>query len=230
MNTKTLFFSGLIGLLIAAPLQAQTVDMAEKFPRVEFGFRFMPTVSNFSMKTYSGGTVKGEATFGYGIGGMLGFNFSKHVGLQAEIIYNSLSQKYEDQGLEHMINVRYLNIPLMFSLNTGKQNPVNLNLVFGPQLGMSLGSSFTTSGGDGMDTMTYVLATKATDFGFAYGAGFEFTLNEHKTIRMDLGFRGVHGIDNISDSSKPAGEGSVYVIDTAKIRTKALYVGLTFMF
>ncbi len=227
---KTLFALILSALSLSTSIKAQSVDMEDVFPRVEFGFRFMPTVSNFSMQTYSGGTIKGEATFGYGVGGMMGLNFSKHAGLQAEILYNSLSQKYEDEGLEHMINVRYINIPLMFSLNTGKQNAVNLNFVFGPQLGMSLGSSFETSGGDGMDTLTYVLATKATDFGFAYGAGFEFTLNEHKTIRMDLGFRGVHGIENISDNSKPAGDGSVYIIDTAKVRTKALYVGLTFMF
>jgi len=52
----------------------------------EFGVRFMPTVSAFDLQTSSGGNIKGEATLGYGIGALLGFNFSDHVGVQGEVI------------------------------------------------------------------------------------------------------------------------------------------------
>src|SRR5690349_20898671 len=105
-------------------------------PMGELGFRFMPTFSSFNMQTSSGGTVKGEVTLGYGVGGVLGLNFSNHVGIQGEVIYNSLSQKYKDQALQRQINVRYINIPVLLSLNTGKTNPVNLNVVAGPQFGL----------------------------------------------------------------------------------------------
>lgn len=205
-------------------------DGAPDFKRVEFGFRFMPTISAFTMKNSSGSTIRGEATFGYGIGGMLAFNFSNHMGIQGEVIYNSLSQKYRDQEMDREINVNYINIPLLFSLNTGKGNPVNLNLSLGPQLGLNMGSKIKKSGGSNSDTVTYILATKKSDFGFAYGAGFEFMLNEIETIRMDLGFRGVYGLVNINNNEEPRAEGETYIVESAKVRTNSIYIGLSFLF
>lgn len=64
---------------------------SSSFHIVEFVFRFMPIFSSFEMKTSSGDTVKGEVTLGYGVGGLLAINFSNHVGIQGEVIYNSLS-------------------------------------------------------------------------------------------------------------------------------------------
>lgn len=52
----------LVILLFAFTLNAN----AQK--KVEFGLRYMPTISSFEMKTSSGGTVKGQATLGYGVG------------------------------------------------------------------------------------------------------------------------------------------------------------------
>lgn len=223
----------LIVLLSNAALYAQDVAPVlipkPSFHRVEFGFRFMPTVSAFDMKTSSGGTVKGEATFGYGIGGMLAFNFTNHMGIQSELIYNSLSQKYKDEDLDREINVKYLNIPILFSLNTGKANPVNLNFVFGPQLGFNMGSSIKKSGSGSSDTLTYVLATRRSDLGLAYGAGLEFMLNDTRTIRMDLGFRGVYGLININNNQADS-ESTTYIVDQTKIRTKSGYIGISFLF
>ncbi len=231
MNKKKILAAGLLLVSLTTQLKAQLVDMTDKFPRVEFGLRFMPTLSNFQMQTYEGGTVAGQATFGYGAGGVLGFNFTKHAGMQVEFLYNSLSQKFRDQDLDKQINVRYLSIPLLFSLNTGKQNRVNLNLVLGPQIGMNLGSEIVNTGSSGdIDTITFVLATKTTDFGFAYGGGIEFTLNELETIRLDLGFRGVYGLMNISDNSKPIADNSKYIIGMTKVRTQAIYIGFSFLF
>lgn len=230
MNIKLFFVASFLVLLAMTSLNAQESSDRPPFKRVEFGFRYMPTVSSFEMKTASGGVVKGEGTLGHGFGGMLAFNFTNHFGIQGELIFNSLSQKYKDQDLEREINVRYVNLPLLFSINTGKANPVNLNFVIGPQLGINLGSSIKRTGGTDTDTLTYVLATKKNDFGFAYGAGFEFMLNKIRTIRLDMGFRGVHGLMDINNKEINDSEGSVFIIDGAKVRTKSLYIGFSFLF
>jgi opacity protein-like surface antigen len=229
---KSIFIGGLMLLSFSTTLKAQdSIKIATpSFHRVEMGIRFMPTLSSFDMKTYSGGTVKGEVTLGYGFGGMLGFNFSKNIGFEAEIIYNSLSQKYKDQLLDREINVRYINIPFLLSLNTGKSNPVNLNVVVGPQLGYNVGSSISSSSGATTDTLTTVLATKRSDFGFAYGAGLEFQLNKDKTIRLDVGYRGVYGFVNISNTSDTPGNGSFYILDRATVRTNSAYIGFSLLF
>ncbi|MBK5283956.1 MAG: PorT family protein, partial [Bacteroidia bacterium] len=169
----------------------------------ELGLRFMPTFSSFEMKTSSGGTVSGGITLGYGFGAFGAFNFSEHVGIQLEAQYIAVSQKYKEVDVERQINLRYFNIPLLLSLNTGKTKPINLNLVVGPQLGLSVGSDIHVSGGgEGSETTKAILSVKTSDVGFAYGAGLDFGLNPSQTFRLGLGFRGVYGLFDISDNSQ----------------------------
>ncbi|MDQ3190873.1 MAG: PorT family protein [Bacteroidota bacterium] len=222
---KSFIIIGILALSVGTKVQAQDAE----FNRAEFGIRFMPTISSFDMKTSSGGTVKGEGTLGYGFGAMLGINFNQHVGLSGEVIYNSLSQKYNNDDIQQEFNVRYVNFPLLLSLNTGKSNPVNLKVEFGPQLGYNVGASVSTAGGGDSDTLQTVLSAKNGDFGIAYGSGLEFKLNKNKTLRLDIGFRGVYGFVNISNTSQPE-EGSQYILDRAIIRTHAAYVGFTALF
>ncbi len=203
---------------------------ASEFHLVEFGFRFMPTITQFKMQTYPGGTVAGQATFGYGIGGMIGVNFTNHIGIEADIIYNSLSQKYKDQELERTIKINYINFPLLLSLNTGKSNPVNLNFVVGPQMGYNLGSSISSSGTNGTDTITTIVAVKKGDVGFAYGAGLEFMLNQTRTIRLDLGFRGVYGFLDIQQPIADANTRSFNAINHTNIKTYSGFAGISFLF
>lgn len=225
---------GLLSLFFGTTIKAQDTVQAiappPSFHVVEFGARFMPTFSSFDMQTSSGGTVKGEVTLGYGVGALLGINFTNHVGIQGEVIYNSLSQKYKDQDLERKINIRYINLPILLSLNTGKSRPVNLNFVLGAQFGYNVGSNVSGSGSGGTDTLTAVLAVKKSDMGFAYGAGLEFALNTTRTIRLDLGFRGVYGFVNIDKPSQTSDQNSYYILENANVDTKSGYIGLTFLF
>ena len=72
--------------------------------KAELGFRLMPTFSSFQMQTSTGGTVKGKVMFGFGAGALLGFNFTDNVGIQGEVIYNSLSQKYTSKYIKGRLN------------------------------------------------------------------------------------------------------------------------------
>lgn len=223
---QSFIITGLMSLFLATTITAQDAT----FNRVEFGVRFMPTVSSFDMRTSSGGVVTGEATLGFGGGAVLGFNLTNHIAIQGEAIYNSYSQKYKDQDMQREINIRYINVPLLLSLNTGKSNPVNLGIEFGPQFGFNIGSSISGSTGSHSDTLTTVLAVKKADFGFAYGAGLGFILNKSKTIRLDLGFRGVYGFVNIGNTSQPKDNNSYYILDRATVKTYSGYVGFSLLF
>lgn len=195
--------------------------------KVELGVRLMPTFSAFKMTNSSGGEVATQVTLGYGIGGMIGYNITKNVGIQAEIIYNSLSQKFKDESYNRQINVKYVNIPLMISLNTNKAKAINFNMVLGPQLGLNLGSSVTTSGGSS-DTLTTVWQAKQSDFGFAYGAGLEFMVNPAHTLRLGIGYRGVYGFVNISEAAQSTS--NTYTIQKANVKTNSAYLGIAFLF
>lgn len=233
MKTLTLtilascFYFGASAQTAATPEVTPTTS--PDFHRVEFGFRFMPTVTAFKMKTSDGGTVQGQATLGFGIGGALGINFTNHIGVQAEIIYNSYSQKYKDLNMDRTMKVKYVNFPLLLSLNTGKSKPVNLNFVVGPQVGYNIGSSVQTAGASGTDTLTAVVVTKKADVGFAYGAGLEFALNELRTIRLDIGFRGVYGLLDIQPTTGIDSR-SFNIIGSNNIKTYSGVIGISFLF
>ena len=213
---------------IILPLDKTETISVPKYRKAELGIRFMPTFSSFNITTNTGNTVKGNVTLGFGIGAMAAFNITSHFGIEAELIYNTLSQKYSDANLEREINVRYVNFPLLFSLNTGKGKPVNLNFVAGPQIGFSTGSSIKSSGGD---TLLTVFSTKRNDFGFAYGAGLEFMLNTTRTLKLDIGFRGVYGFVNINNTSTTAANiNTISMLSKATVQTKSAYAGVSFLF
>jgi hypothetical protein len=196
----------------------------------EIGLRFMPTFSALDVKTIDGGTVKGEITIGYGGGLLLGYNFTEHVGLQTEIIYMSLSQKYVDEGAENIITLNYINIPLLLSLNTARFDPVNFNFVVGPQIGLNTGGDVSTSGGNGSTTVTAVVAVKKGNLGFAYGAGVDFGVNEANTLRIGLGFRGVYGLIDISENSGTTETDEYYVLAKNNLKTYSAYIGISYLF
>ncbi|MCC6461783.1 MAG: PorT family protein [Saprospiraceae bacterium] len=198
--------------------------------KAEFGLRFMPTFSSLDIKTSSGGTIKGEGTFGYGVGALLGFSFSDYVGIQGEVIYSAVAQKYKEQDVERKIDLKYINIPVLLSLNTGKTKAINLNIVAGPQLGISVGSSLFTTGTNPADSTNAVLAVKKGDLGIAYGAGLDFGLNSARTIRLGIGYRGVYGLFDISDNSNSLTTDSYYILDRAHIKSNSIYAGLSILF
>jgi len=217
-----------MGISVAALLfvGALTADAQ----RAEFGLRFMPTFSSTDLQTSSGGTVKGKATFGFGAGLVLGFQLSDFVGIQGEVIYSATSQKYKENDVERKIDLKYVNIPLLLSLNTGKTKAVNLNIVAGPQIGISVGSRIRTSGSNGTDEPIAVLSVKKGDLGVAYGAGLDFGITPSRNVRLGVGYRGVLGLFDISDNNKTVAQDSYYILDRSRNKTNSAYIGLSFLF
>ena len=191
-----------------------------------FGVRLMPAITNLQFSN-SQGAIETSFVLGYGAGILLGLNFNDHVGLQGEILYSQLAQKYKtNSDIERKVKLAYINVPLLLSLNTGIRNPVNLNLVVGPQLGLNTGSSVEIDNGAEADTMHAVLAVKRGDIGFTYGIGVDFGTD----VKFSVGFRGVYGLVDISNRSRNITTSEYYILDRAHVRTYAGYIGLSFLF
>ena len=127
------------------------------------------------------------------------------------------------------MKLQYVNIPLLLSLNTGKSKAVNLNVVAGPQIGISVGSKLLTSGDDGTGSQG-IVSVKKGDLGFAYGAGLDFGLNPARNIRLGIGYRGVVGLFDISDNNNTLVTNSFYVLDRSRVKVNAIYLGFSFLF
>lgn len=205
------------------------MSLNDDYPGFEIGARYMPTFSSFDVRS-SNGAVYSQFTLSHGVGGFMAFNASEHVGFQVEGIYLSMSQKYRDNDLDRTVHLNYMNFPLLLSLNTSKGSMVNLNIVGGPQFGINVGSRVESSSGGQVDTVNAVLAVKTGDLGVAYGAGLEFGLGPNRAVALELGFRGVYGLIDISDKSKSTTTNEYYVLDRAHVQSYAGYVGLRFGF
>ncbi len=189
----------------------------------ELGLRYMPTFSKFDIRNYRGDVITGEVTASNGVELIAGINFSRNIGIMAGVGYNQVLQKYRDRGLDRELNLSYLNIPVMLQLNTSKSAPVNFNLVVGPQFGINVGADAETVNGSEQVSV----AVKGGDVGVAYGAGLEFGLTPDRMLRLDLGFRGMYGLVDVSDDQS----GDTYTISIKGTRqTYAGYVGLAWAF
>jgi len=216
-----------------APIPAVVEDDRNENPslrRTEIGFRYYPTFSALKVRTYSGEVVDGTVSMSNGFGAFIGHNFSRHVGVILEVDYNQMSQKYRDANLDRIVNLSYVNVPVLLSLNTDKTNWVNWNFVVGPQFGLNIGSSVKTNGNANGDTLRAVVAVKEGDVGLAYGTGLEFALNEDHTFRLDVGFRGFYGLVNMDAKQSSSSPGSYNVVLRAARKYYAGYIGITFVF
>ncbi len=216
----------------AAPAPATTDDSNEHKEHVrktELGFRYYPTFSALRVRTYDNQTVDGKLTMSNGFGAFIGHNFNHHVGLILEVDYNQVSQKYKDRNLDRRVNVSYLNVPILLSLNTDKAKCVNWNFVAGPQFGLNIGSDVSEAPGD---TVRATVAAKGGDVGLAYGTGLEIALNREHTVRLDFGYRGFAGLVDMAaqQTSSTNNSASFNVLMSARRNYHAGYIGLTFMF
>lgn len=192
----------------------------------EMGFHYMPTFYDMDFRTSDGGIVKGSVSLSHGFGAMMAFNLSQHIGFQSEIDYYKASQSYRDLDVSQNVDIKYIDIPMLLTLNTNKTARVNLNAVVGPQFGLNVGSNISSSGSNGNSTPT--IALKKGDVGAAFGAGLEFALNQAHSVRLDLGYRGFYGL--VSMSADKTSSGTYNIIVDAKRKTNAVYVRLTFLF
>lgn len=213
-----------------APAVIEQKEEVPRFHNLELGVRFMPTFSSLAVRSYNGEVIQGEVTVSNGYGLMFANNFTRNIGVQLEVNYLKTSQKYRDNNLERSVDVSYLNIPVLLSINTDKSSKVNWNFVLGPQFGLNVGAKTSSDGGSSSDTVRAVVAVRKGDVGLAYGTGFEFMVNKMRTMRIDVGFRGFYGLVNMDDKNTDNDSNTYNVIVNASRKAYGGYLGFTFLF
>lgn len=201
---------------------------AQELYKGELGLRYLPSFNSLSVNGYNGDVITGKVSMSHGIGVMMAHNFSKFAGLQLEVNYDKISQKYQDRGLDRRVDLKYLNIPLLLTLNTDKTMPVFFGIMAGPQVGLNVGSEITGTTNNNGDTLHAALAVKQGDVGVAYGAGFGIALSREINIRLDLGFRGIYGF--VDMRGKETGPNTYNVIVKGSRKSYGGYVGITLLF
>ena len=101
--------------------------------------------ANFSQ--FSGRSLDQEYKFGYSLGGFAEINFSKHFGIQPELLWNEYQARtatdastvYNDLSNGTNISLNYLSIPVLLAFRPSKL----LTFHLGPQFGILINESQT---------------------------------------------------------------------------------------
>ncbi len=99
--------------------------------------------------------VQYQFKYGSAFGISAGYNFSKNIGLETEIIYSRQGQSFVDNTfrkvpIEGNIDLTYIRTPVMFkykwaSISALTQKPVVFNILFGPVYSRLISSEYTVS-------------------------------------------------------------------------------------
>jgi opacity protein-like surface antigen len=217
-------------IVFESDAEAKSEDDRPPLRMFELGVRYLPSFSTLDLRTSSGAIVQGDVSLDHGYGAFIGVNFSRNIGVVAEVNYLDINQKYKDRDLNREISVSYLNIPVLFSLNSNKRNPVNLNLVVGPQIGVNVGSSIKRGADESSGTLRAEVGAKGTDVGWAYGAGLEFALDKLHNWRLDVGYRGYYGLFDVSTKQVNTSPDMYNIVVRSARKINAAYIGITACF
>lgn len=166
-----------------------TVTNANAQEGFNFGIRAIPqTTWMLNADDNDDANYKRETTYGAAFGVGAGYNFTKNMGVNLDVLYSIQGQKSTDAGVESTQRLNYFKIPLMFTYNTGIDSSRKIAFVgkLGPQLGIRSSSKFLNSNGDAVldDANDFY---KNITFGAVAGAGARFAIA--KNITLDAGVR-----------------------------------------
>lgn len=226
MNSiKIILVTGLI--IFLSPFHVLKAQSLKPKPVISYGIRYMPIVAELYTKDDQGRIMNRESVFGHGFAGTCEYSLTEHFGVQGELIFNNLRQKFVYNRNKTEFRMNYINVPMLVTFNTDRTLRFNINFAAGPQIGVNVGSKLIGEQPRYSEIPNPALKVKRLDLGFAYGFGFEI-LNANKNMMFNAGFRGYQGfIDLGKDNSAP---NSFNIIEDTKLKTFAGYFGVTVVF
>jgi opacity protein-like surface antigen len=148
---------------------------------VKFGAKVALNVA-----TLTGDVEDASSLVGFQVGGFAEIKVSEKFAVQPELMYST--QGASSDGIDS--NLSYLNIPVMAKYYVAK----SFSLEAGPQIGFLLSAKE-----DGVDFKDFL---SSTDFGFNFGAGYDFTEKLSAGLRYNLGLSNVIDAEDTDSTVK----------------------------
>jgi opacity protein-like surface antigen len=149
--------------------------------QVKFGAKVALNVA-----TLTGDVEDASSLIGFQVGAFAEIKVSEKFAVQPELMYSAQGASF-DYGDSQL---GYLNIPVMAKYYVAK----SFSLEAGPQIGFLL--SAKDDGDDIKDDLS------STDFGFNFGAGYDFTENLSAGLRYNLGLTNLIDIEGFDSTAK----------------------------
>lgn len=171
--------------------------------KAKFGLKGGMNISNWAGDT-EGIDVKSK--IGFNVGGFVEIKLSDKLAIQPELLYSSQGMKVDDFEAEIedeiytadvKFNLAYINIPVMFKYYVTEK----FNVEAGPQIGfLTSAKTMTKVEGYGSDEEDMKENFESVDFGFNFGAGYDFTEHFFAGARYNLGLSNIAKTESGDDT------------------------------
>ncbi len=140
-----------------------------------------------------------SSLIGFNVGGLVEIKVSDKFFIQPELLFSAQGAKEEYSetfngttiNYDSKLNLSYLNIPVMAKFYVADK----FSLEAGPQVGFLLSAKANSEATDGTNSSSSEEDVKdsfeSTDFGFNFGAGYDFTTNLSAGVRYNLGLSNI---------------------------------------
>ena len=99
--------------------------------------------AGLNLANFSGDVSDNSMRVGFHAGAYATFNLSDKIGIQPELLYNSVGTKFEDVDGDVDFVLNYISIPVMLLYNASE----NVNIQVGPQFGFLASADGKADGG-----------------------------------------------------------------------------------
>lgn len=182
-------------------------------------FTFLQNEDDNSASNYSQ-----KATFNTGFGLGIGYNFTKNLGVGADLLYSLQGQRYTLNNIKYNQKNEYVKIPVYFSFNSDASKMVSFKGQVGPQVSFLANSKLDDDDGNKIIDDTKNRYEDVT-FGGMASAGAQYKLQKNlylsTTVRFDYDFTNA---EDDTYSGYTSGRAKTYN------STIGLEVGLTYIF
>ena len=164
----------------------------------KFGVKGGLNVANLS-----GDIEDNSSKVGFHVGGFVEIKVSDKFSVQPELLFSTQGTKLEESGTnysyESNLNLSYLNIPVMAKSYVAE----GFSLEAGPLIGFLTKAkgefAVTEAGGTVSGDEDVKDEFESIDFGFNFGAGYDFTENLSAGLRYNLGLSNIAKTDSGDD-------------------------------
>tara|TARA_R110000868_G_scaffold63569_1_gene191755 strand:+ start:113 stop:685 length:573 start_codon:yes stop_codon:yes gene_type:complete len=136
-----------------------------------------------NLANLAGDIENNSSKIGFNVGGFVEIKVSDKFAIQPELLFSTQGTKFEADGDDLKFNLSYLNIPVMAKYYVANA----FSLEAGPQIGF-LTSAKVALGSEKEDIKEDF---ESIDFGFNFGAGYDFTENLSAGVRYNLGLSNI---------------------------------------
>ena len=164
-------------LLLLAGFSLATVNA-----QVQFGVKGGLNLANVSLSGNTGG-VSYSSKVDFHVGGLVSIPAFSSFTIQPEVVYSAQGSKLSSGGDNGTLNFGYINVPVLLKYNTSS----GFYAETGPQI------SFLLSANEKADGASQDIKSdlSSTDFGWAFGVGYQLPSNLGFDVRYNLGLSNI---------------------------------------